>query len=180
MRRYLADPERRETTRRQKREHYQANRERILTARRARLGAGPRRRRWTDEDIIAAIKELSIDGVASAPGGKSLPTLAANRFGSWAEACRAAGVISARDRPLKPDAKYSTVHARLNAKRGTPQHCEECRTSEPGRRYEWALQLDAPDTLLNEKGFPYSIRLDDYDRLCKSCHVKRDNGRRPS
>jgi hypothetical protein len=176
MREYRSDPARRAAHNAEQLRHYRENRERILGLRRERSGAGPRRRRWTDQEILDTIRGLAVDGVASCPAG-TIAGVAASRFGSWAAACKAAGVVSAWRQPLRPTAKYSTIHSRLNTERGMPDNCEQCGASGPGRRYEWALNLIVSNVLLNEKNRPYSIDLDDYRRLCKSCHVRQDRQR---
>lgn len=177
MRQWYSDPDRKERHRQQAAERYRQNRDAILSARRAREDSGPRRRRWTDAELLQAIQDLAVDGVAACPKGGSIPGIAGVRYGSWQAACEAAGVLSAWRRPLQPTAKYSTVHSRLNRDRGTPQHCDECGVTEPTTRYEWALNLNVADPKFNEAGFPFSIDLADYRRLCKSCHIRQDKRR---
>ena len=56
------------------------------------------------------------------------------------------------------DAKYSAFHRRLY--HNQPQKCEECGTSDPKKRYEWA-------SLTGKYQDPL-----DYKRMCKICHAK--------
>jgi excisionase family DNA binding protein len=57
---------------------------------------------------------------------------------------------------------YTRLHARVYELRGKPQHCEQCGTTDPDKRYEWAnLTGRYEDT-------------DDYRRMCKSCHRRYD------
>ena len=57
---------------------------------------------------------------------------------------------------------YKAAHNRVYAKRGRPQKCEECKTEDPSKKYEWA----------NISGKYHDPN--DYLRLCRSCHCKRD------
>jgi hypothetical protein len=62
-------------------------------------------------------------------------------------------------------AKYQALHIRVEAARGKPQHCSECGATKPGR-YEWAnLTGDYAD-------------VNDYARMCVSCHRRYDAARR--
>jgi hypothetical protein len=62
-------------------------------------------------------------------------------------------------------ATYSSLHLRVQVARGRPSLCDHCRST-TAKRYEWA----------NVSG-KYAD-LNDYIRLCKSCHVRFDNSRR--
>jgi hypothetical protein len=64
-----------------------------------------------------------------------------------------------------PNAGYAAFHKRVEAARGTPQHCAACDTDEPGR-YEWANLSGRYDDL------------NDYVRMCILCHRKLDAHRR--
>lgn len=57
---------------------------------------------------------------------------------------------------------YSAIHAWVTRHKGSPQKCEHCQTTEP-RKYEWA-NID----------HKYKRDLDDYIRLCTSCHRQYD------
>jgi hypothetical protein len=59
------------------------------------------------------------------------------------------------------NATYAALHYRVTNLRGSPQHCDECGTEEPGT-YEWA-------SLTKNYADPY-----DYRRLCGSCHKRFD------
>lgn len=64
------------------------------------------------------------------------------------------------------DAGYQALHLRVEAERGKPCHCEECGTTDPSKRYEWAnLTGNYADT-------------SDYARMCVSCHRRFDAARR--
>lgn len=63
-------------------------------------------------------------------------------------------------------AKYHALHERVRIKRGEPNFCEICKTSEKGKRYEWA----------NLTGRYTDVM--DYKRMCCSCHTKYDNEKR--
>ena len=63
-------------------------------------------------------------------------------------------------------AEYRACHDRVRAVRGAPSQCEECRTTDKGKTYEWA----------NQSGKFYDPA--DYRRLCRSCHRKFDHRRR--
>src|SRR6267143_3739147 len=66
------------------------------------------------------------------------------------------------------EAKYWALHERVRRRRGTPQHCEDCGKSGPGRKYEWA-------NLTGNYADPM-----DYRRLCTPCHRRFDKSRRES
>lgn len=63
------------------------------------------------------------------------------------------------------DASYTSLHFRVERIRGKPQYCACCDISGPGR-YEWA-------NLTGEY-----TNVDDYIRLCVSCHRRFDLRRR--
>ena len=59
-------------------------------------------------------------------------------------------------------AGYQACHIRVITARGRPSRCEECGTTDPSRCYDWAnLTCNYHD-------------VDDYRRLCRSCHWKLD------
>jgi len=60
-------------------------------------------------------------------------------------------------------ASYATKHQWVARKLGKPRLCSHCGTLD-AKRYEWA-------NISKE----YKRNLDDYIRLCKSCHMKYDN-----
>ncbi len=57
------------------------------------------------------------------------------------------------------NAKYATLHKRVEALHGRPKYCEVCGTTDPFKRYEWA----------NVTGDYFDIR-NGYKRMCVSCH----------
>ena len=59
------------------------------------------------------------------------------------------------------EAHYAALHLRVQTSRGAPSRCEHCDTIE-ARRFEWA----------NLTGKYEDV--DDYVRLCVSCHHKMD------
>ena len=59
-------------------------------------------------------------------------------------------------------ADYTSIHSWVSRWKGRPKKCEHCGSINM-KRYEWAN--------INEE---YSRNLDDYIRLCKSCHTKFD------
>ena len=62
------------------------------------------------------------------------------------------------------DAGYSAIHKWVARHKGTPHKCEQCGTTD-ANRYEWS----------NISG-RYERDLDDYRRLCVSCHRREDAG----
>lgn len=61
---------------------------------------------------------------------------------------------------------YTAFHARVTAAKGQPKRCDVCGTDDPSRRYDWAnLTGDYAD-------------IDDYKRMCRSCHRQYDRKRR--
>lgn len=64
---------------------------------------------------------------------------------------------------LGDDAAYSALHRRVESERGKPQKCSACDTEDQALRYDWA-------NLTGE----YQ-NLNDYVRLCTSCHSAVDN-----
>jgi len=59
------------------------------------------------------------------------------------------------------------VHARLRTERGTPSVCKHCGTT-TARRYDWAFTGD------DHQNGGFSLDLNDYIRLCRSCHLRFD------
>lgn len=57
---------------------------------------------------------------------------------------------------------YKSAHARVASHRGKPSRCDKCGITDPKKKYEWA----------NKTGHYHDPM--DYDRLCRSCHCKRD------
>lgn len=65
------------------------------------------------------------------------------------------------------DASYSAKHNWLSRTLGTPSYCTRCGTTDAGKHYEWS----------NISG-EYRRDLDDWQRLCKSCHIVYDGSPR--
>lgn len=63
-------------------------------------------------------------------------------------------------------ASYTALHFRVQNELGKPIHCDECGTSEPNIRYEWA----------NMTG--NYTEISDYKRMCVTCHRRFDLCRR--
>ncbi len=64
-----------------------------------------------------------------------------------------------RNHSWKGDAaKYAAAHLRVKSIRGTPSRCEQCGTTDARKKYDWA-SLTHNYTDVN-----------DYKRLCRSCH----------
>lgn len=61
------------------------------------------------------------------------------------------------------DAGYAALHYRVYKAKGKPQKCDECGSKDKRRRYQWASLT----------GKFHDI--DDYKRMCQSCHAKYDN-----
>lgn len=62
---------------------------------------------------------------------------------------------------------YKGAHCRLNRLKGQPKKCENCKTADPAKRYEWA-------SMSGRYADPA-----DYKRLCALCHRRLDgNGRK--
>lgn len=59
-------------------------------------------------------------------------------------------------------AKYAALHLRVATARGTPSKCEQCGTTDPGKRYEWASMTKNYADIM------------DYKRMCASCHKRHD------
>jgi hypothetical protein len=75
------------------------------------------------------------------------------------------------------DVGYIGAHKRLYKERGQPSECEVCGQSDPGGRYEWALNKAIPPARIrppaNGRG-AYSVDPADYLRLCLYCHRTYD------
>ena len=51
-----------------------------------------RPRKITDDEILQAIRDIAVDGIAKSSTDKDLKYMACYRFGTWEAACHAAGV----------------------------------------------------------------------------------------
>ena len=54
---------------------------------------------------------------------------------------------------------YRTIHKRLEYQRGKPKYCDECKTMDENKKYEWA----------NISGNYKDVN--DFRRLCRDCHI---------
>jgi len=59
--------------------------------------------------------------------------------------------------------EYRSIHYWIRKEHGKPSKCEFCKCDDK-KRYEWALK----------KGFSHARNIENYIRLCHSCHVKYD------
>jgi hypothetical protein len=64
------------------------------------------------------------------------------------------------------EAGYQALHLRVETARGKPTECQRCGLIDPASRYEWA----------NLTGNYQDI--EDYERMCVSCHRRYDAQRR--
>lgn len=51
-----------------------------------------RPRKITDDEILQAIRDIAVDGIAKSSTDKNLKYVVSYRFGTWEAACHAAGV----------------------------------------------------------------------------------------
>lgn len=63
-------------------------------------------------------------------------------------------------------AGYKALHVRVNNAKGKASECSHCGTADPDKTYEWA----------NLSG--HYADINDYARLCRSCHRQYDKKRR--
>lgn len=61
-----------------------------------------RPRKITDDEILQAIRDIAVDGIAKSSTDKNLKYMACYRFGTWEAACHAAGVEPFRSCIKKP------------------------------------------------------------------------------
>lgn len=71
---------------------------------------------------------------------------------------------------------YQGQHDRVRAVWGTPSRCDACGREGPGIVYEWALApfVQPEDLRTSPQGHAFSIRIEDYWRLCRSCHHRSE------
>lgn len=67
-------------------------------------------------------------------------------------------------KPLGHVYSYGSIHLWLCKSYQKSKICDFCGTTDPERRYEWALR----------KGFEHALNIDNYFELCASCHKKYD------
>lgn len=67
---------------------------------------------------------------------------------------------------------YGSLHDRLDYQRGHASafDCEVC--GNPARH--WALSHEAEEVVTDKRGRRYSLTLDDYIAMCRSCHTRYD------
>ena len=58
--------------------------------------------------------------------------------------------------------KYSSIHTKITKNYGTPKYCEICKSTNK-KIYDWS-----------NKDHKYSLKRKDWQRLCRSCHIKYD------
>lgn len=64
------------------------------------------------------------------------------------------------------EAGYQALHLRVERARGKPARCERCGATDDARVYEWANLTGHYDDI------------NDFERMCRSCHRRYDNARR--
>lgn len=62
--------------------------------------------------------------------------------------------------------QYKYLHVKVGKAFGKPGLCEDCGTTE-AKRYDWA-------NTGNNYCYPYVVLREDWVRVCRSCHQKRD------
>lgn len=60
-------------------------------------------------------------------------------------------------------AGYQAFHLRVERRRGKPQLCDRCGTTDPSKTYDWANLTGRYDDV------------NDYARMCRSCHWRFDD-----
>lgn len=60
------------------------------------------------------------------------------------------------------EASYAALHYRVSNQKGRPSKCEVCGTTDDNKTYDWACVGDYKN-------------IDDYRRMCRSCHRQHDN-----
>jgi hypothetical protein len=60
------------------------------------------------------------------------------------------------------NAKYHALHSRVRQEKGSPVYCEVCKTMSKNKKYEWASLTGKYENI------------NDYKRMCRSCHKKYD------
>lgn len=78
-------------------------------------------KKWTNEKIIESIKNISKNGISCGSKNKTLYKIAKKRFSSWSNACKMAGVVSNKDRPIY---EFCTIPGCANKVRS--QRCKWC------------------------------------------------------
>jgi len=62
------------------------------------------------------------------------------------------------------DIKIVTIHDRVKNKYGKPSYCEICKSTKK-KRYDWSNK---------DHSYKMPINRDDWQRLCRGCHIKYD------
>ena len=83
---------------------------------------------------------------------------------------------TATGEPTLTEPTYRAIHLRLISRRGSPK-LQTCPCGKPAE--QWAYQHTG-DPRTDSQGRVYSINLEDYSAMCRSCHNKLDqkHGRR--
>lgn len=123
--------------------------------------------------VVEQVRDLYESGMTQAevqaeigPGVKVQNVM--RRYGIQARPAQARVAAAGENHPgWKGDAAtYTAFHLRVQKARGKPSFCVKCGTIDPSLRYEWA----------NLTGDYANI--DDYARMCQSCHSQYDCERR--
>lgn len=102
---------------------------------------------WTSDKEKAALVEKEAKDAAE----RGIPPASRRRGGKAGRTWKRGGAVS-----------YFQYHNRVRTKRGQPQHCERCQTTDPTKSYDWANLTGKFDDV------------SDYIRLCRSCHRRHD------
>lgn len=62
----------------------------------------------------------------------------------------------------REEVKYRAIHCRIEKLLGKPRYCEICKRTDR-KVYDWS-----------NKDHKYSLKKEDWQRLCRSCHIKYD------
>lgn len=89
---------------------------------------------------------------------------------------RPGGTPSGSENPFwgGDDIGYTGVHERLRRSRG-PARQHRCACGATAAH--WAYDHNDPDQLFDDRGCPYSPRIEHYVPMCQSCHQKQDRRR---
>lgn len=126
------------------------------------------------EDVVARVRELYESGMtrtevqeAIGPGIKVENVMRRYGINSRSAAPRIGVWVEEKNPAWKgKEAGYQALHLRVESRRGKPSYCSRCGSSDPAARYEWA----------NMTGEYADVN--DYERMCVSCHRRYDSARR--
>lgn len=124
-------------------------------------------------ELVLNVRRLYESGMTQAEVGKAVGLSQRDvhkvmrRNGITARVAAKRNQAGAANHAWKGDAAgYQALHLRVANARGTPSKCARCGTTDPRCVYEWA----------NLTGRYEDI--EDYERMCRSCHRRYDVGRR--